>query len=202
MPSETSPLTPGRPPETEFPSSLSLSEHPAARTASATQTYFVNLFICRIFSFPSYSSCIAPEPRPSEPGIPPESGRPKTCSPQTGTFHPSQNLFPQGWRISVILKINALNPLQATRSGVVPGSLFSARLKNQLTVILSISLSFFIVSTLSPATQGYCTQPYGVQGIPLQRSRFVNPYITYNSFHRLFIHGRSFSYAMDISCIP
>ena len=36
---------PDTPPETEFPSSLSLSEHPAARTASAIQTYFLNWFI-------------------------------------------------------------------------------------------------------------------------------------------------------------
>ena len=35
-----------------------------------------------------------------------------------GTLRPAQSPFPQGWRISVILKISALHPIQATRSGV------------------------------------------------------------------------------------
>ena len=42
-----------------------------------------------------------------------------------GTLRPAQSPFPQGWRISVILKISALHPIQATRSGVFRGFLFS-----------------------------------------------------------------------------
>ena len=42
-----------------------------------------------------------------------------------GTLRPAQSPFPQGWRISVILKISALHPSQATRSGVFRGFLFS-----------------------------------------------------------------------------
>ena len=41
-----------------------------------------------------------------------------------GTLRPAQSPFPQGWRISVILKISALHPIQATRSGVFRGFLF------------------------------------------------------------------------------
>ena len=40
-------------------------------------------------------------------------------------LRPAQSPFPQGWRISVILKISALHPIQATRSGVFRGFLFS-----------------------------------------------------------------------------
>ena len=42
-----------------------------------------------------------------------------------GTLRPAQSPFPQGWRISVILKISALHPIQATRSGVFRGFSFS-----------------------------------------------------------------------------
>jgi hypothetical protein len=42
-----------------------------------------------------------------------------------GTLRPAQSPVPQGWRISVILKISALHPIQATRSGVFRGFLFS-----------------------------------------------------------------------------
>ena len=43
-----------------------------------------------------------------------------------GTLRPAQNKFPQGCRISVILKINTLHPFQATRSGVFRGFLFGS----------------------------------------------------------------------------